>query len=219
MDEDFLKEVAAQLRKPTGELGTEIATRMNEGNFEMNMGTINALEINDKDHVVEIGMGNGYFVQEILGRATKVSYTGCDYSKDMVDAATQLNTDLVEKEHAAFIHCNADSLPLGDHSVDTLFTVNTMYFWEDPGAVLKEFGRVLRPDGLLVITIRPGHAMKNYPTTKYNFEYFEREDVVLILEANGFRVIKSIQVTETKKVEVFGESFDAEYLIVVAHPN
>ena len=219
MDEDFLKEVAAQLRKPTGELGTEIATRMNEGNFEMNIGTIDALEINDEDHVVEIGMGNGYFVQEILGRATNVTYTGCDYSKDMVDAATQLNTDLVKNEHARFIHSKADSLPLGDHSVDILFTVNTMYFWEDPAAVLKEFRRVLRSDGLLVITIRPGHAMKNYPTTKYNFEYFEREDVVLILEANGFRVIKSIQVTETKKVEIMGDSFDGEHLIVVTRPD
>lgn len=219
MEEEFIREIAAQLRKPNGEMGTEVANRMNEGNREMNLGTIDALEVKDRQHIVEIGMGNGFFVKEILSRAKDVQYTGCDYSEDMVKAASILNAEAVSNGSARFVRTPADDLPFDFHSVDTLFTVNTLYFWEDHSATLSEFLKVLKPDGRLIITIRPGHSMKKYPTTKYNFEYFEREDVTMMLEKNQFSVIKCIEVTEQQKVELFDETFDAEYLVVVARPS
>ncbi len=219
MEEDLLKEIAAQLRKPNGEMGADVATRMNEGNREMNMATIDALDIQDHQQIVEIGMGNGFFVKEILSRAENVNYTGCDYSEDMVNAASTLNAEFVTKGNARFVKTTADELPFEFHSIDTLFTVNTLYFWDDPSTTLSEFMKVLKPDGKLVITIRPGHCLKKYPTTKYNFTHYEREDLTMLLEKNQFQVLKCIEVTEQQKVEILGESFASEFLVVVARPG
>ena len=216
MDEDFIKEIAAQLRKPSGELGNEVAQRMNEGNREMNLGTIDMLEISANDHVLEIGMGNGFFAKDILSRAEGVTYTGCDYSEDMIRLAEELNKEFVQAGKASFIHCEGHNIPLPDHSANKLFTVNTLYFWDDAEAMLSEFRRVLKPGALLSITIRPASSMRKYPTTKYNFEFFEKEDVQQLLASNGFEVTHSIQVTEQHEVEIFEKTFHAEYAVVQA---
>ena len=46
---------------------------------------------------------------------------------------------------------SAESIPVGDHSVDTLWTVNTMHHWTDLDAAVKELARVLRPGGRLLL--------------------------------------------------------------------
>ena len=216
MDEDFLKEVASQLRKPSGELGNEIALRMNEGNREMNLGTIELLGIAPGDHVLEVGMGNGFFVKDILSSADDVTYTGCDYSEDMIRLAQKENKEFIEAQKAAFIHCEGHNLPVEDCSTDKLFTINTIYFWDDIPATLNEFRRVLKPKGILAITIRPGSSMKRYPTTKYGFNFFEIDDIEQLVKNAGFEVSNSIQVTEQNEVEIFGNTFKTEYAVVMA---
>lgn len=214
MDEQFLKEVAAQLRKPEGELGDEVAEKMNEGNLEMNLRTIEWLDLTDNMEVLEIGMGNGFFVKEILHAAERVHYTGCDYSEDMIRLANQINEQYTENGQAEFVLAKADCLQLAGQSMDRIFTVNTIYFWEDQQAVLKEFKRLLKPDGRILITIRPKSCMLNYPTTRYHFEFFEKEDVEELLVYSGFTVTRSEQFVESKQVEILGNTFDAEYAII-----
>jgi ubiquinone/menaquinone biosynthesis C-methylase UbiE len=46
---------------------------------------------------------------------------------------------------------SAESLPADDHSVDALWTVNTMHHWTDMEAAVRELGRVLRPGGRLLL--------------------------------------------------------------------
>ena len=214
MQEKFFKEIAAQLRKPYGEVGNEVAEKMNEGNREMNLGTIEMLDVSEGDRILEIGMGNGFFVKDILNAAANVAYIGCDYSEDMVRLASELNGDFVKGGQAEFIHCSADGIPIPDHSVDKLFTVNTLYFWEDQGQTMAEFYKVLKPGGLLLITIRPGRVMHKYPTTKYNFNFFEKEDLEKLLSSNNFDVFEVREVVEENMTEIFDETFASEYLIV-----
>jgi ubiquinone/menaquinone biosynthesis C-methylase UbiE len=46
---------------------------------------------------------------------------------------------------------SAESIPAGDHSVDALWTVNTMHHWTDLDAAVHELARVLRPGGRLLL--------------------------------------------------------------------
>ncbi len=45
----------------------------------------------------------------------------------------------------------AESIPADDHSVDALWTVNTMHHWTDLDAAVREHARVLRSGGRLLL--------------------------------------------------------------------
>ncbi|MEZ4722811.1 MAG: class I SAM-dependent methyltransferase [Flavobacteriales bacterium] len=83
-EEDQLKAIAAQLRKPTGMDGVEVGKMMNHGNLNINLAAMDSLQIKQDDSILEIGMGNGYFACQMIECAERVSYTGFDYSSDMV---------------------------------------------------------------------------------------------------------------------------------------
>lgn len=46
---------------------------------------------------------------------------------------------------------SAEAIPADDHSVDALWTVNTMHHWTDLDAAARELARVLRPGGRLLL--------------------------------------------------------------------
>jgi ubiquinone/menaquinone biosynthesis C-methylase UbiE len=215
MDEEKMKSIAQQLRKPQGEFATRVGEMMNEGNLHMNQYAIEALHVRENDRILEIGMGNGFFVKEIVTAAPGVRYVGCDFSEAMIKEAGERNAALVESGQAGFFLANADQLPLKNETFDKIFTVNTLYFWEDPVVTLAEFARVLQPDGELLIVIRPKSVMENYPFTKYGFNMFSMEEVVALLTANAFTVTEVIEKKEPV-VEIDGQQMQAETLIVRA---
>lgn len=214
-DQDFLKEVAAQLRKPNGEFGNEVAQKMNESNREMNLATIAALEIKNNDRILEVGMGNGYFVRDVLLVAKNVSYIGCDYSQDMVHLASTLNSKFIDLGQASFHQSEAHHLPEDNNSIDHLFTINTMYFWDDAPSILSEFKRVLKKDGSLIIAIRPEGCLRQYPSAQYNFKHYTPEQVTDVLQKSGFSVTQIIKEKEPE-VEIMEKTVTPEYVVIVA---
>lgn len=216
--EEEYKEIAAQLRKPEGDFGAIVAEKMNEGNLLMNQNTIKALNISNGDYILEIGMGNGFFVKDILSSGNVVNYIGCDYSEDMVRLSEKVNQSFKDEGLAEFFHSSADQLPVEDNSINTIFTVNTLYFWEDHSAILKEFKRVLKTSGKLIIAIRPAEVMELYPPTKYNFDFYTKEEAADLLESNDFKVIE-IQEFEEPPVKRNGQSFPPKHIILIAEKN
>jgi protein-L-isoaspartate O-methyltransferase len=107
MDQQTLKHIAAQLRKPEGEGATRVGEKMNDGNRFINLRAIRRLEVKPGDNILEIGMGNGFFVESVLSVAPTVRYTGCDYSPEMVQQATGLNQAAVASGQARFLTAEA----------------------------------------------------------------------------------------------------------------
>src|SRR5262245_54523678 len=97
MSEKDLKDLEMQLKMPQGSLGIEIAAMMNKGNKLMNIATIEQLEIKPDDNILEIGMGNGFFIKNILKENEAVHYIGCDHSEQMVAEAFNCNNEFVIK--------------------------------------------------------------------------------------------------------------------------
>lgn len=215
-DQDFFKEVAAQLRKPTGEFGYEVAQKMNESNREMNLAIIAALEIKEGNNVLEVGMGNGFFVKDILSKADGINYIGCDYSQDMIKLASTLNSKFTNAGQASFHQSEARHLPVDNNSIDHLFTVNTIYFWDDIPSILSEFKRVLKEKGTLAIAMRPEGCLRQYPSTQYNFEYYSSNQVIDLLLANGFSITNLIEVKEAE-MEILENTIIPEYAVILAY--
>jgi ubiquinone/menaquinone biosynthesis C-methylase UbiE len=66
---------------------------MNKSNYKINDKTIQLLQIEEQDHVLEIGFGNGLFIKEIASKVKGTGYTGWMFHK------LWLNLPLNEIEH------------------------------------------------------------------------------------------------------------------------
>jgi ubiquinone/menaquinone biosynthesis C-methylase UbiE len=214
-DEQKFKNMAAQLRKPEGEDGIKTADMMSKGNMHIIHDTFKSLNAEADDNILEIGMGNGFYVKEILARSERINYTGCDYSQLMVHESEKLNANWISNGKARFIHSTITSLPFADAAFNKVFTINTIYFWDNEIDVLNEIKRVLQPNGKLIIGFRPKHQTETYPFTKYGFNQFSIADVDKLLSDNGFSIAGIFENREPD-FDWNGQIINMENVVVVA---
>lgn len=207
--------MAAQLRQPTGEDGIKTGEWMSDGNKVIILETLNALNAVAGDRILEIGMGNGHFVSEIVSKDASISYSGCDFSEVMVNESRKNNEQWITNNQAEFLLTDGTSLPFADHTFTKIFTVNTLYFWEDRPAVLAEFKRVLKPDGKLIIGIRPKRLMEHIPFTQFGFNLFSKDDATDLLTENGFDILSVSENTEPA-FELHGKQIIMENVVITA---
>jgi ubiquinone/menaquinone biosynthesis C-methylase UbiE len=206
---------ALPLRKPAGEQTQTLGGKMNEGNRAMNLETITMLKPKPLDNILEIGMGNGFFVKYILMQDETISYVGCDFSEEMVAEARHYNKQLFGNFRAVFNLGNANNLPYSGNSFNKVFTVNTIYFWKNAEKVLLEVKRVLKKKGIFVLAFRPRSVMDYFPITKYGFNTFSREDAIQLFETNGFKVNAILEQREPD-LDCFGEKLKNEFIVITA---
>ncbi len=207
--------MAAQLRQPKGDDGIKTGEWMSEGNKTIIQDTLKVLDAKAGDRILEIGMGNGHFVSEIVSKDQSISYSGCDFSEVMVNESRKNNQQWIDNQQAEFMLTDGTSLPFDDQTFTKIFTVNTLYFWEDRQAVLAEFKRVLKPDGVLIIGIRPKRLMENIPFTRFGFNLFSKEDATDLLTENGFEVLSAVENTEPA-FELNGKQIVMENVVIKA---
>lgn len=188
--------LAAQLRKPEGENGRRVAENMNASNSLINLHAIAHLQPAAGDAVLEIGMGNGFFCKDVIQWQPDITYTGCDFSALMVAEASSFNQLWIDAERAAFYECEACALPFSNNTFDKVFTVNTIYFWEQPLTELAEIHRVMQHGGTLVIALRTRESMQQLPFTAYGFQLYEAAEVEQLLQQAGFTHIDTREEAE-----------------------
>ncbi len=180
--------IAGQLRKPSGIFGRVVVSRvLNRGNRPMNELTLRLLGPAPDDRVLEIGFGGGDLIARVAPVLTAGRLVGADFSPEM--------TAICAKRFAAWIregrvelHCaSVDALPFADASFTKACTVNTIYFWPDPPAALREILRTLRPGGRLVVAFNPPSTAGKLPYTKHGFTLYEPEAVAALLRDAGFQ--------------------------------
>jgi SAM-dependent methyltransferase len=132
----------------------------------------------------------------------------------MVELAKLNNQQLMDSEIVEFKLGDISKLPHLSESVDKIFTVNTIYFWDQPDLAFKECKRVLKSNGLLAIAIRPESCLKKYPSTKFNFKHYTIKDVEELLAKHGFDIDSIIKESEPK-TEVLEEIITPEFAVII----
>ncbi len=214
MTEEEIKAVALQLGHPQGEEGIKVAAKLHEINGSMIQRSIDLLHCRDQDTVLEIGPGNGGYAPYVLSRAAGIRYYGIDISDTMIALAKEQFAAEIAAGTAFFIQGNGVELPYAAEHFDKIFTVNTLYFWEDPRQQLAEIYRVLKPAGLLVLGIRSPRYMDKLPFTKYGFSKYDAAQASVLLEKSGFSVADAIE--ENVEVTIQDRSEVDERIYMVA---
>lgn len=212
LTETELEQLASHLRCPDGNSGIEVADLMNNTNANIITQTIKSLDISSRDSILEIGPGNGKHLNEVITVADNLSYFGIDISETMVKEAQQNN---IEYNNTSFQLVNGETIPFEDNTFSKVFTVNTIYFWENPIAYATEIARVMQPEGILSIGFVPESTMKKIPFAKYGFNMQSVATVTAILEKAGLTVISNLSETE-KIIGNSGNAIEREIVVLTA---
>ncbi|MFT5156532.1 MAG: ubiquinone/menaquinone biosynthesis C-methylase UbiE [Bacteroidia bacterium] len=194
--EEELKLIAAQLRKPHGDHAQKVADMMVEGNASLYQNTLPVLNLSADEHILELGMANGYFVPTMFNIEPSIQYTGLDFSPEMVEEAKRNMQNFEHRNSIRFVCGDMNSMPFIDASFDCVFTVNTIYFWEESKAQLAEIKRVLKPEGRLVIAGRPKHIMDEMAFADFGFEKYTSEKLHALLTENDFLNVEVQEIPE-----------------------
>ncbi|RJE74716.1 class I SAM-dependent methyltransferase [Reichenbachiella sp. MSK19-1] len=208
-----LAEIERQLSCPQGENGIKMAAMMNETNAGMITTTIESLEITENNYVLEIGHGNCAHLSTILEQAHGLSYIGVEISETMHEEACRMHAALIESSDIAFERYDGAIIPLADHSVDRILTVNTLYFWGDPVGFLEELYRVLKPNGILSIGYAQKQFMDQLPFVADRFTLYDNHDVKTLVEQTDFEIIDILDHQERVKSKA-DEWVDRDFSVV-----
>jgi ubiquinone/menaquinone biosynthesis C-methylase UbiE len=213
MEQNDLQELASQLSHPKGEKGIQVADMMHATNIGMTLHAISSLELSGHEAVLELGHGNGAHLMHILKDRPAVHYDGLEMSELMHEEAKKINAGFIEEQKASFHVYDGKLIPFPDNHFDRIFTVNTIYFWSDPPALLAELYRVLKTGGRLCITFAQESFMKQLPFTTYGFELYSTDKLEKLVSDSPFHILKTESQTE-QVMSKMGELMDREFTTV-----
>ncbi|MDQ3562667.1 MAG: class I SAM-dependent methyltransferase [Pseudomonadota bacterium] len=155
---------------------------MSRYNRPDNEWTVALLEISTRDAILEVGFGPGQAVELAARKATEGLIAGVDHSAEMVAAASRPNKIGIASGQIDLRVGTVMELPYRDSLFDKAFSINCIYFWENPVAGLRELHRVLKPQGRLAITVRESERSV--------YQAFMPEKLSELLKQAGFRSIE-----------------------------
>lgn len=162
--------LARQLGHPSGLRGRFVGRALNRANRALVDGAVVAAGARPGQTAADIGFGGGVGLRALL-EATRPDgqVHGVDSSATMVDRARSV---FAEECRAGRVHLSVGSLvdlPLDDATLDVAITTNTLYFLDEVEPAFREFARVLRPGGRVVVGIGDPDEMSRMPVTAHGF--------------------------------------------------
>jgi ubiquinone/menaquinone biosynthesis C-methylase UbiE len=101
---------------------------------------------------LDAGCGSGTLARYLVESGARV--LGVDAAEEMVALARELASQKEYEDQLRFEHIlTIGNLPLPDRSLDGILCSSVLEYVPDPAACLKEFARVLRSTGLLVVSV------------------------------------------------------------------
>jgi SAM-dependent methyltransferase len=210
-------EFAAQVARPSGEVGIAVGEYMNRVNARLIEAAFRLLAPPANARVLEIGFGNGVTIGRLLAMAPGLAYAGVEVSETMLAAAREHNRAALEAGRVALHRASVERLPFADAAFDRALAVNTIYFWPDQLAGLKELRRVLRADGLLVVASITPEIIAQSTTMKpeLGFRIPDREALLALHRDAGFRRV-DCGLYEEEATRLDGTAYLRTYHMVAA---
>ena len=111
--------------------------------FDIYGDAIKKLEMKGNESILEVGCGSGQILSKIANKGHSGKIVGLDIHEQIFSES---------HPNIQFIVGSADSLPYPDESFDVVMAFFMIYHLPDPLAAVKEWMRVLKKGGRLVVT-------------------------------------------------------------------
>ena len=124
---------------------------------------LEAAAINDSDHVLDVGCGNGQATRDVARMATKGSALGVDLSSQMIALARRTAT-AEGLTNIEFQQADAQIHPFESASFDIVISRMGSMFFGNPISAFTNLHRALRPKGRLTLLTWQGLADNEWLT-------------------------------------------------------
>jgi SAM-dependent methyltransferase len=109
--------------------------------------TLNRLEIEPGERILDLGCGTGVLIQRLLQVTPEIQVFGIDPCAEMLEIAKQKLPESVDLKVSS-----ADNLPFPSNYFDVVVSTSAFHYFRDPSQALQEAKRILKRNGRLVIT-------------------------------------------------------------------
>ena len=151
------------------------------------------LRISDDSWVLDLGCGTGQFSIPLLERGCRAVSVDLDVPRlgEVRDACAEKNLT------ARILLGDGANLPFHSESFDAVVCREMIEHTGEPGAVVEEIKRVLKPQGRLCVTVPSAHTERYFQWVDSRWlamaghvNVFTRATMCELLEAHGFHVLE-----------------------------
>ena len=202
------KYIARQFGNPTGFGGKLSTLIMNCLNKKLYKAVVENLNIQTTDTVLDIGFGNGYLVRRLLSENPQ-KMCGIEISPDMLEIVAKKSRKKIEQGKIELLLADVQNLPFESALIDKIYTINTVYFWQDIHRGFAEIKRVLKPNGVFLNVIYLKEWLDKLPITQYGFSKYTAEQIEEITAENGLKIERIIEIQPRKSICVIARKQQA----------
>jgi ubiquinone/menaquinone biosynthesis C-methylase UbiE len=125
------------------------------------------LDLKNTDRLLDLGCGQGFFIEKILDNNTKVHIEGIDLAEKLLKIA---EAKFSQNKNINLVHTDAANLShMKDKSIDKVYSVLALQNMLDVDAVIKEIGRVIKSGGKCLFVINhPSFRIPKESDWKYD---------------------------------------------------
>lgn len=182
----FKEFIGSQYSHPRGLLGMYIGEKMVRQHDPETLWTINLLELQQDENILELGCGAGYAMKLLLEQSAVNHVVGLDLSESVLRSASIRNRNDIKKGRARLVKSDVNSLKFQSESFSKILSIHSIYFWDNLPKTISEIYRLLKPEGTTVLTLCDGKSGETWDGIKVMIE----QQVVPSMNQSGFKNIE-----------------------------
>jgi SAM-dependent methyltransferase len=181
----------SQFGKPSGLFGALfMGPILNLSNTRLVNAAVESLDPRADDTVLDIGFGGGHSLVALAAKAQRAKIVGVDYSREMVETAARLVRDKKLDGRVTVKWGDVAKLPFRAGTFHKVLTVNSLYYWADLIASLREVARVMKRGGRLAAGFRSKASLGPLTRGWEGFRLYEPWEFAGIMREAGFDVLR-----------------------------
>jgi SAM-dependent methyltransferase len=123
---------------------------MEQDHLPITLPVLAKIQLAPHDNVLDVGCGSGWLSRRLGRLVPEGRVVGMDVSDEMIRIARR---NSVDEHNLLFVTGEVGEIPWEPNFFNHAISIESAYYWPDPGAGLKEVFRVLRPEGRAWILI------------------------------------------------------------------
>lgn len=131
----------------------------------------------DDSCVLDVGCGIGDVVRMLRGRGLRVM--GADISMHSLTIARGVSPQ------GDYVAASADRLPFADKTFDALVSIEVLEHLPDDRVAVTEMARVLKPNGLLVVSVPNHYYFQSYRQLMGHLRHYDRQTLLAVANQAG----------------------------------
>jgi len=176
---------------------------MEKGHRPVGEQAIKRMHLSAETRVLDVGCGSGWATRLIAENAVNGHVVGIDISDEMIALARSSSGDF---SNVDFRVASAEALPFTDEEFTHAFSMESLYYYSNLSAALREIYRVLADEGQFVTVIdlylenEPSHQW--IPTLNVPVQLLGVADYHSLLNNAGFINVKDERIYDPTPVPV-----------------